>query len=180
MCHSISVFWVSLVTFIAITSSMLLLSGYLFLCMLSGHLWFCNEGTVHLHSLFLVWYQENKCMCLCSQAAQYGKGFIADLNSDYYVRMCRLLRVLNAVRDHKIGIPLTYTQYPFTVFLTLMLVQGLLRKWQDWQRIPVNSYTTFQNTLTVPDIFILYYFLFAEGMGNLYFLTNSAWSFQYC
>jgi len=67
-------------------------------------------------------------MYLCSQAAQFGKGFIADLNSDYYVRMCRLLRVLNAVRNHKIGIPLTYTQYPFTVFLTLMLVQGLRRK----------------------------------------------------
>jgi len=67
-------------------------------------------------------------MCLCSQAAQFGKGFIADLNSDYYVRMCRLLRVLNAVRDHKIGIPLTYTQYPFTVFPMLMLMQGTLRK----------------------------------------------------
>ncbi|KAJ9598585.1 hypothetical protein L9F63_010714 [Diploptera punctata] len=44
------------------------------------------------------------------RAAQFGKGFIPDLNPDSYVKMCRLLRVLNAVRDHKIGIPLTYTQ----------------------------------------------------------------------
>ncbi|KAJ4427721.1 hypothetical protein ANN_25373 [Periplaneta americana] len=44
------------------------------------------------------------------RAAQFGKGFIPDLNSESYVKMCRLLRVLNAVRDHKIGIPLTYTQ----------------------------------------------------------------------
>lgn len=27
--------------------------------------------------------------------------------------MCRLLRVLNAIRDPKIGLPLTFTQYPF-------------------------------------------------------------------
>lgn len=44
------------------------------------------------------------------RAAQFGKGFIADLNPDSYVKMCHLLRVLNAVRDHKIGIPLTCTQ----------------------------------------------------------------------
>jgi len=56
-------------------------------------------------------------MYLCNQAAQFGKGFIPHLNSDSYVEMCRLLRVLNAVRDHKIGIPLTCTQYPFIGFL---------------------------------------------------------------
>ncbi|CAH2013554.1 unnamed protein product [Acanthoscelides obtectus] len=46
------------------------------------------------------------------RAAQFGKCFISDMKSDSYVNMCRLLRVLNAVRDPKVGIPLTITQYP--------------------------------------------------------------------
>lgn len=48
-----------------------------------------------------------------SKAAQFGKCFIPDVNSDKYVHMCRLLRVLNAIRHPKIGLPLTFTQYPF-------------------------------------------------------------------
>lgn len=32
------------------------------------------------------------------------------MKSDNYVNICRLLRVLNAIRDAKIGIPLTITQ----------------------------------------------------------------------
>lgn len=53
---------------------------------------------------------------LVSQAASFGKVFSADYNPEKYVEMCRILRVLNAVRDPKIGIPLTYTQYPFLQF----------------------------------------------------------------
>ena len=30
-----------------------------------------------------------------------------------FVSMCRTLRVLNAVRDYMVGVPLTYGQYPF-------------------------------------------------------------------
>jgi hypothetical protein len=44
------------------------------------------------------------------RAAQFGKCFIANMNSDKYVNIIRLLRVLNAVRESKIGIPLTFTQ----------------------------------------------------------------------
>lgn len=44
------------------------------------------------------------------RAAQFGKCFVPNMNSDGYVNMCRLLRVLNAIRDPKIGIPLTVTQ----------------------------------------------------------------------
>ncbi|CAH1261291.1 unnamed protein product [Diabrotica balteata] len=44
------------------------------------------------------------------RAAQFGKCFIPDARSDIYVNMCRLLRVLNAVRDPKVGIPITITQ----------------------------------------------------------------------
>ncbi|CAH1109343.1 unnamed protein product [Psylliodes chrysocephalus] len=47
---------------------------------------------------------------LLIRAAQFGKCFIPDMRSDSYVNMCRLLRVLNAVRDPKVGIPITITQ----------------------------------------------------------------------
>lgn len=47
------------------------------------------------------------------RAAQFGKCFIADINSNKYVRMCRLLRVLNAIRDPKVGIPLTIAQLKY-------------------------------------------------------------------
>lgn len=39
------------------------------------------------------------------------------MNSENYVNMCRKLRVLNAVRDPKVGIPLTITQYPFVIII---------------------------------------------------------------
>ncbi|XP_060525392.1 vacuolar protein sorting-associated protein 16 homolog isoform X2 [Cylas formicarius] len=47
------------------------------------------------------------------RAAQFGKCFIANMNSDRYVKMCRLLRVLNAIRDSKVGLPLTITQLKY-------------------------------------------------------------------
>jgi hypothetical protein len=74
---------------------------------------------------------------VCNQAAQFGKGFIPDLNCDSYVKMCRLLRVLNAVRDHKIGIPLTCTQYPFKVSYYCPLpkvLQGMIIKVAEMKR----------------------------------------------
>ncbi|XP_053605989.1 vacuolar protein sorting-associated protein 16 homolog [Plodia interpunctella] len=45
------------------------------------------------------------------RAAQFGKGFIVDpVLTEHYVTACRWLRVLNAVRDPKVAIPLTYKQ----------------------------------------------------------------------
>lgn len=44
------------------------------------------------------------------RAAQFGKCFIENADPDLYVNMCRRLRVLNAVRDPRIGIPLTCQQ----------------------------------------------------------------------
>ncbi|XP_077297658.1 vacuolar protein sorting 16 [Arctopsyche grandis] len=44
------------------------------------------------------------------RAAQFGKGFVPDHVPDHYVHTCRWLRVLNAVRDPKVAIPLTYLQ----------------------------------------------------------------------
>ncbi|NXG39772.1 VPS16 protein, partial [Dromaius novaehollandiae] len=46
------------------------------------------------------------------RAASFGKCFIDKFPPESFVRMCQDLRVLNAVRDYQIGIPLTFTQYP--------------------------------------------------------------------
>lgn len=46
------------------------------------------------------------------RAAKFGKTIAPDIPSEPYVQMCRILRVLNGVRSKKIGIPLTYSQYP--------------------------------------------------------------------
>ncbi|KAI8328235.1 Vps16, C-terminal region-domain-containing protein [Chlamydoabsidia padenii] len=45
------------------------------------------------------------------KAASYGKCFLDQYNADRFVDMAQSLRVLNAVRHNKIGIPLTYAQY---------------------------------------------------------------------
>uniref|UniRef100_A0A131XNR4 Vacuolar protein sorting-associated protein 16 homolog n=1 Tax=Hyalomma excavatum TaxID=257692 RepID=A0A131XNR4_9ACAR len=44
------------------------------------------------------------------RAACFGKSFVQGMNPTRFVETCRLLRVLNAVRDHMVGLPLTYTQ----------------------------------------------------------------------
>ncbi|XP_023245681.1 vacuolar protein sorting-associated protein 16 homolog [Copidosoma floridanum] len=47
---------------------------------------------------------------LLMKAAKFGKGFSKNFNPDPYVDMCRILRVLNAIRHPNIGLPLTYIQ----------------------------------------------------------------------
>lgn len=44
------------------------------------------------------------------KAAAFGKGFIPDMDPKFFVDMCQTLRVLNAVRDYTLGIPITLTQ----------------------------------------------------------------------
>ena len=50
------------------------------------------------------------------QSGQFGKCFLgSDIPQNIvenFVEMCQHLRVLNAIRDYRIGIPLTYRQYP--------------------------------------------------------------------
>lgn len=50
-----------------------------------------------------------------SQAAQFGKSFLENTfaDCDKLAQMCRTLQVLNAVRDPKVGLPLSYIQQVF-------------------------------------------------------------------
>lgn len=45
------------------------------------------------------------------KAASFGKSVLDLYNSDEFVEMCEKLRVLNAVRDYQIGLPISYEQY---------------------------------------------------------------------
>lgn len=45
------------------------------------------------------------------RAAHFGKGFIKGHSPDEYIRISRIIRVLNAVRTEDIGIPLTINQF---------------------------------------------------------------------
>lgn len=75
------------------------------LCVLWQNSWFCN-------SLFCVFCGVTS--CFVHQAASFGKCFLTDFSPDLFVTTCRELRVLNAVRESSIGLPLTHTQYPPT------------------------------------------------------------------
>ena len=38
-----------------------------------------------------------------------------------FVEMCQILRVLNAVRDYTVGVPLTLVQYPLTMIIKIIM-----------------------------------------------------------
>lgn len=44
------------------------------------------------------------------QTANFGKGFIFGHNPDEYMRIMRILRVLNTLRHERIAMPLTFKQ----------------------------------------------------------------------
>uniref|UniRef100_A0A3B5MEK5 Vacuolar protein sorting-associated protein 16 homolog n=1 Tax=Xiphophorus couchianus TaxID=32473 RepID=A0A3B5MEK5_9TELE len=45
------------------------------------------------------------------RAASFGKCFLTEFSPDQFVTTCRELRVLNAVRESSVGMPLTHTQF---------------------------------------------------------------------
>ena len=72
------------------------------------------------------------------KAASFGKSVLDLYNSDEFVNMCETLRVLNAVRDYRIGLPLTYEQY---LRLTpAKLVQRLMDRHEYLLAIKVSEY----------------------------------------
>ncbi|XP_057293833.1 vacuolar protein sorting-associated protein 16 homolog [Hydractinia symbiolongicarpus] len=44
------------------------------------------------------------------KAAAFGKSFLQDMRPQVFVDMCQMIRVMNNVRDFKVGIPITYDQ----------------------------------------------------------------------
>jgi len=72
------------------------------------------------------------------KAASFGKSVLDLYNSDEFVNMCETLRVLNAVRDYRIGLPLSYDQY---LRLTpAKLIQRLMNRHEYLLAIRVSEY----------------------------------------
>ncbi|MCJ1394801.1 hypothetical protein MMC18_007681 [Xylographa bjoerkii] len=72
------------------------------------------------------------------KAASFGKSVLDLYNSDDFVNMCETLRVLSAVRDYRIGLPLSYDQ-----FLRLTpgnLIQRLINRQEYLLAIRVSEY----------------------------------------
>ncbi|XP_069790601.1 vacuolar protein sorting-associated protein 16 homolog [Narcine bancroftii] len=61
------------------------------------------------------------------RAASFGKCFISNFPPDMFVRMARDLRVLNAIRDYTVGIPLSYPQYK-QLTIEVLIDRLILRK----------------------------------------------------
>ena len=72
------------------------------------------------------------------KAASFGKSVLDIYNSDEFVTMCETLRVLNAVRDYRIGLPLSYDQY---LRLTpAKLIQRLINRQEYLLSIRISDY----------------------------------------
>ncbi|XP_059822989.1 vacuolar protein sorting-associated protein 16 homolog [Hypanus sabinus] len=61
------------------------------------------------------------------RAASFGKCFISNFPPDTFVKMARDLRVLNAIRDYTVGIPLSYPQYK-QLTIEVLIDRLILRK----------------------------------------------------
>jgi hypothetical protein len=44
-------------------------------------------------------------------AAAFGKAFLDYYPPEYFMKACKSLRIMNALRDSSIGLPITYEQY---------------------------------------------------------------------
>ncbi|KAL8936002.1 MAG: hypothetical protein Q9211_004401 [Gyalolechia sp. 1 TL-2023] len=79
------------------------------------------------------------------KAASFGKSILDLYSSDDFVDMCEMIRILNAVRDYKIGMPISYDQY--RRLTSEKLIQRLINRHQyllavrlsDYLRLPANQ-----------------------------------------
>jgi len=79
------------------------------------------------------------------KAASFGKSVLELYNSDDFVGTCETLRVLNAVRDYRVGMPLSYDQYvrlgPFKLIQRLINRQEYLLalRVSEYLRLPTDN-----------------------------------------
>ncbi|XP_074657658.1 vacuolar protein sorting-associated protein 16 homolog [Tubulanus polymorphus] len=72
------------------------------------------------------------------KAASFGKCFLTDMRPESFVNMCQTLRVLNAIRDYTIGIPLTFNQ--FQQLTMRVLIDRLIYRRQYYLAIKICQY----------------------------------------
>ena len=72
------------------------------------------------------------------KAASFGRAFLKESNSSDFVKMCEDLRILNALRQSEVGIPLTFSQYRS---LSMdKIIDKLLRRNQHLLCIKISSF----------------------------------------
>ena len=79
------------------------------------------------------------------KAASFGKSVLDLYSSDDFVEMCEKIRVLNAVRDYRIGLPISYDQYQYLT--AEKLIQRLVNRREyllairlsEYLRLPTNK-----------------------------------------
>ncbi|XAR49507.1 hypothetical protein NMG60_11032733 [Bertholletia excelsa] len=72
------------------------------------------------------------------RAASYGQAFCSHFQRDRFQEMCKTLRVLNAVRNHDIGIPLSIQQYK--LLTPSVLVGRLINAHQHFLALRISEY----------------------------------------
>lgn len=72
------------------------------------------------------------------KAASFGKSILDLYSSDDFVDMCEAIRILNAVRDFKIGLPMSYDQY--RRLTSEKLVQRLINRHEYLLAIRLSEY----------------------------------------
>ena len=78
------------------------------------------------------------------RAATFGKCFLTDFSSQSFVSTCQQLRVLNAIRAHRIGMPITYTQLEHMKIS--VIIDRLVMRRIYWLAVAICQY------LKIPDI----------------------------
>ncbi|PKA47623.1 hypothetical protein AXF42_Ash014819 [Apostasia shenzhenica] len=76
--------------------------------------------------------------CTLLRAASYGRAFCSQFPRDYFQDMCKTLRVLNAVRNHEIGIPLSIQQYK--LLTTPVLIGRLINVYHHLLALQISEY----------------------------------------
>lgn len=79
------------------------------------------------------------------KAASFGKSILDLYSSDDFVDMCEMIRILNAIRDYKIGLPMSYDQY--RRLTSEKLIQRLINRHEyllavrlsEYLRLPANK-----------------------------------------
>ncbi|KAF3445002.1 hypothetical protein FNV43_RR14695 [Rhamnella rubrinervis] len=72
------------------------------------------------------------------RAASYGQAFCSNFQRDRIQEMCKILRVLNAVRSHEIGIPLSIQQYK--LLTPSVLIGRLINAHQHLLALRISEY----------------------------------------
>ncbi|KFY51994.1 hypothetical protein V496_08707 [Pseudogymnoascus sp. VKM F-4515 (FW-2607)] len=72
------------------------------------------------------------------RAASFGKSVVDIYNSDEFVEMCEILRVLNAVRFYSVGLPLSYEQ--FLRLTPEKLIERLINRREYLLALRISSY----------------------------------------